>query len=162
MLFLMPAMNRIGRAEEKFQEAIEYLRAFSLVLALVAVPLVLFPDWWLPLLYSRRFLAAAPYVYLFVLAQTLKLLSGIVLAVLVGLDHIGTQVWVTLCGLASLAAIAWILAPRYGIAGVGVATLFDGLLVFALAAWRLWAHTRLSVPRAMGWPPAGGVLLIGS
>ena len=162
MLFLMPAMNRIGRAEEKFQEAIEYLRAFSLVLALVAVPLVLFPDWWLPLLYSRRFLAAAPYVYLFVLAQTLKLLSGIVLAVLVGLDHIGTQVWVTLCGLASLAAIAWILAPRYGIAGVGVATLFDGLLVFALAAWRLWAHTRLSVPRAMGWPPAGAVLLIGS
>ncbi|HEV2098217.1 MAG TPA: polysaccharide biosynthesis C-terminal domain-containing protein, partial [Stellaceae bacterium] len=93
---------------------------------------------------------------------TLKLLAGVVLAVLVGLDRIGTQVWVTLCGLASLAAIAWILAPRYGIAGVGVAALFDGLLVLALAAWRLSAHTRLSIPRVMGWLPAGVVLSIGS
>jgi enterobacterial common antigen flippase len=162
MLFLTPAMNRVGKAEEKLSEAVEYLRAFSLVIALVAVPLVLFPDWWLPLLYSRRFLDAAPYVYLFVLAQTLKLLAGIVLAVLVGLDHIITQVWVTLCGLASLAAIAWILAPLCGIAGVGVATLFDGLLVFALATWRLWALTRFSILPAMGWLPAGVVLLIGS
>jgi antigen flippase len=160
-LFLMPAMNRVGKAEEKFREAMEYMRAFSLVIALVALPLVLFPDWWLSLLYSKRFLVAAPYVYLFVLAQTLQLLAGIVVAVLIGLDHIGTQVWITLCGLASLAAIAWVLAPLYGIAGVGIAILFDGLLLFALAAWRLWALHRFSIPRAMGWLPAGMVLLIG-
>src|SRR5439155_15375257 len=127
-----------------------------------AVPLVLFPDWWLPLLYSRRFLAASPYVYLFVLAQTLKLLAGIVLALLVGLDHIGTQVWVTLCGLASLIVVAWFLVPGYGIAGVGLAILFDSLFVFALAAWRLWTLHRFAILRAMGWLPFGVLLLIGS
>src|SRR5262249_50288423 len=96
MLFLTPAMNRVGKAEEKFREAVEFLRAFSMVIALFAAPLVLFPDWWLPLFYSRRFIAASPYVYVFVLAQALELLAGIVLALLVGLDRIGTQLWVTL------------------------------------------------------------------
>jgi antigen flippase len=160
--FLIPAMNRAGKAEEKFHEAVEYMRAFSLVIAVVAVPLVLFPDWWLPLLYSRRFLDASPYVYLFVLGKTLELLAGIILAVLVGLDHIGTQAWIALCSLASLAVVAWLLVPRYGIAGVGIAVVLYGLLIFALAAWRLWTLHRFSMLRAMGWLPVGVVLLIGA
>jgi O-antigen/teichoic acid export membrane protein len=162
LLYLTPAMNRVGEAEEKCRAAAEFLRAFSLVIGMVAVPLVLFPDWWLPLLYSRRFLDASPYVYLFVLAQTVELLAGVVLAVLVGLGHIGTQVWVTLIGLAGLAVIAWALAPLFGIAGVALAILFDGLVVFALAAWRLWRLHRFSIAPAMGWLPAGMVLLIAS
>jgi O-antigen/teichoic acid export membrane protein len=162
MLYLTPAMNRVDKAEEKFRMAAEYLRAFSLVIAMVAVPLVLFPDWWLPLLYSSRFLAAVPYVYLFVLAQTLELLAGVVLALLVGLGHIATQLWVTLSGLAGLAFIACALAPRYGIAGVGLAILFDGLAVFVLAAWRLWVLHRFPIAQAVGWLPAGVVLLIAS
>jgi antigen flippase len=159
---LMPAMNRAGKAEEKFHEAMEYMRAFSMVIAVIAVPLVLFPDWWLSLLYSRRFLDASPFVFFFVLGKTLELLAGIVLAVLVGLDHIGSQVWVTLCGLASLAAVAWLLVPRYGIAGVGIAFLLYGLLMFTLAAWRLWALHRFSTLQAMGWLPVGMVLLVGA
>ena len=161
-LYLTPAMNRVGEAEEKFRAAAEYMRAFSLVIAMVAVPLVLFPDWWLRLLYSSRFLAASPYVYLFVLAQTVQLLAGVLLAVIVGLGQIFTQVWVTLIGLAGLAVIAWILTPRYGIAGVGLAILFDGLLVFILAAWRLWALHRFAIARTIGWLPVGMVFLIAS
>ncbi len=161
MLFLTPAMNRVGAAEEKFHKAAEYLRAFSLVIAMVALPLVLFPDWWLPLLYSRRFLAATPYVYLFVLAQSIQLLAGVNLAVLVGLDHIATQVWVTLCGLAGLATLAWVLVPHYGIAGVALAILFGGILVFTLSAWRLWAMHRFAMHRAMGWLPVGMASLVG-
>jgi O-antigen/teichoic acid export membrane protein len=162
MLYLTPAMNRVANAEDKFRAAAEYMRAFSLVIAMAAVPLVLFPDWWLPLLYSSRFLAAAPYVYLFVLAQTLELLAGVVLALLIGLGHIATQLWVTLSGLAGLALIACALAPRYGIAGVGLAILFDGLAVFVLAAWRLWMLHRFPIAQAVGWLPAGVVLLIAS
>jgi O-antigen/teichoic acid export membrane protein len=163
MLYLVPVMNRVGEAQEKFHAAMEYLRTFSLLIAIVAVPMVLFPDWWLPLLYSRSFLDASPYVYIFVLAQTLQLLAGIVVGgLLVGLGHIGTQVWVTLSGLASLTVIAWLLVPRYGIAGVGLAILFDGLLVFMLSAWRLWSLHRFAIPRAMGFLPVGAILLIAS
>src|SRR5262249_40758741 len=161
-LYLTPAMNRVGEAQEKFRAAAEYMRAFSLVIAMVSVPLVLFPDWWLRLLYSSRFLAASPFVYLFVLAQALQLLAGVVLAVLVGLDHIATQVWVTVSGLTGLAVIAWVLTPRYGSAGVGLAILFDGLLVFILAAWRLWAPHRFAIARTIGWLPLGMVFLIAS
>jgi O-antigen/teichoic acid export membrane protein len=162
MFYLTPVMNRVGEAEEKFRAAAEYLRAFSLVIAMAAVPIVLFPDWWLPLLYSSRFLAAAPYVYLFVLAQTLELLAGVLLALLIGLGHIATQLWLTLSGLAGLAFIAGALAPRYGIAGVGLGILFDGMVVFVLAAWRLWVLHRIPIVRAVGWLPAGVIVLIAS
>jgi O-antigen/teichoic acid export membrane protein len=61
-----------------------------------------------------------------------------------------------------LAVIAWILTPRYGIAGVGLAILFDGLLVFILAAWRLWALHRFAIARTIGWLAVGMVFLIAS
>jgi O-antigen/teichoic acid export membrane protein len=160
MLYLTPAMNRVGEAEEKFRAAAEYLRAFSLVIAMAAVPLVLFPDWWLPLLYSSHFLSAAPYLYLFVLAQTIELLAGVILALLIGLGHIVTQLWITLSGLAGLALVAWALAPRYGIASVGLGILLDGLAAFVLASWRLWVLHRFPIAHAVGWLPAGVVLLI--
>jgi len=161
LLFLTPAMNRSGEDTEKFHKAVEFLRALSLAIGIIALPVVLFPDWWLFLLYSRKFLAAAPYVYLFVLAQTLELFAGVNIALLIGLDHIGTQVTVTLTGLAGLAALSWWLVPHYGIAGVAVAIIFDALLVFALSAWRLWQTHRLAIHRAMGWLPFSIALLIG-
>jgi O-antigen/teichoic acid export membrane protein len=102
-------------------------------------------------------------VYIFVLAQTVQLLAATVLGgLLLGIDHIRTQVWITLSGLASLAIIAWLLVPHYGIAGVGLAMLVDGLLIFILSAWRLWSLHRLSIARAMGFLPIGAVLLIAS
>jgi len=159
-LLLVPAMNRTRPAEEKFLHAGDYLRVISIVVAIVAMPLVLFPQWWLPLLYSRQFLAAAPYAYLFVLAQTIQLFAGVNLALLVGLDHIGAQVWITLCGLAALALLAWSLVPHFGIAGVAIAMLFNGIVVFVLSSGYLWAAHRFVVHRAVGLLPFAMALLI--
>jgi len=159
-LLLTPAMNRARPAEEKFRHAADYLRVLSLVVAMLAAPLVLFPQWWLPLLYSRAFLAAAAYAYLFVLAQTIQLFAGVNLALIVGLDHIGAQVWITLCGLAGLALVAWWLVPHLGIAGVGVAMIFNGALVFSLSAWQLWVRHGFVIHRAAGWLPFATTLLI--
>lgn len=161
-LFLTPAMNRTSADSVKFREAIEFLRALSVTIGVIALPIVLFPDLWLFLLYSRRFLAAAPFVYLFVLAQTLELFAGVNMALLIGLNRIATQVTVTLAGLAGLAALSWWLVPHYGIAGVGVAIIFDGSLVFVLSAWRLWATHRLEIHRAIGWLPVSVVVLLGA
>lgn len=94
------------------------------------------------------------------LAQSLELLAGVNLALLIGLDRIAAQIGVTLTGLAGVAALSWWLAPRYGIWGVGVAFVFDGVLVFVLSAWRLWASDRMAVHRAVGWLPVCVPILI--
>ena len=159
-LLLVPAMNRARPGEEKLLHAGDYLRVISVVMAVVAMPLVLFPEWWLPLLYSREFLAAAPYTYLFVLAQTIQMFAGVNLALLVGLDHIGAQVWITLCGLGALAVLAWSLVPHFGIAGVAIAMLLNGTVVFVLSAGHLWAAHRFAVHRAVDLLPFAMTLLI--
>jgi PST family polysaccharide transporter len=160
-LVLTPALNRNVPQKEKFNQAIGYLRTLSVIIAVAALPLILFPDFWLYLLYSRRFLDASPYVYLFVLAQAFQLLAGVTLALLVGFDRIGTQLVVTLSGLAVLSLCSWWMAPRWGIGGVGMAFLCEGFVVFVLSAWALWSGFRMSVFRsARGWP-LGVMLLLG-
>lgn len=55
-LFLTPALNRNEEGSKKFHKAANYLRVLALIIGIAALPLVLFPDWWLLILYSRRFL----------------------------------------------------------------------------------------------------------
>jgi len=162
-LLLTPAMNRNDPAREKFLHAIDYLRALTLASALLAAPLVLFPRWWLALLYSHEFLAAAPYAYLFVVAYTVQVIAGVNIALLIGLDHIATQVWITLCGLVALALLAWLLVPHIGIAGVAAGMLANAGLLFVLSAWRLRAEHGFAVYRALGWQPFAmlAMLLLG-
>ena len=152
-LLLTPAMNRNTPPDQKFREAADYLRTFSLVAGAVALPLVLFPDMWLYILYSPRFLTAAPYAYLFVLAQVFQLFAGVALGVLVGLDRIGTQLSVTLTGLAVMAFLSWSLAPTMGIAGIGAAFLAEGVLVLVLSTWTLWRRSRFAILKNAEWLP---------
>jgi PST family polysaccharide transporter len=159
-LFLTPAMNRAGGPQEKFRQAMEFLRVFSVLIGVIALPLVLFPDWWLRLLYSKTFLPATAFIFWFVIAQAVQLLAGVNLALLVGLDHIGAQAKITLCGFASLALLSWLLVPRLGIAGVGIAVLCNGLITFCLSAWRLWVLRGMAVHRAVGWLPLCVVFVI--
>src|SRR5581483_6930732 len=154
-LFLTPAMNRHTPAEQKFREAAEYLRSFSLVAGLVALPLVLFPEVALYVLYSRRFLSAAPYAYLFVVAQLLEVIGGVLLGILIGLDRIVAQLAITLTGITALAVLAVTLGPRFGLAGIGVAFLADGVLVLAVSAWLLQRQYGFNLLADCGGIPLG-------
>lgn len=152
-LLLTPAMNRIGDSTEKLRGAVEFARALSLTIGIIAVPIVLFPDWLLFVLYSHRFLAAAPYVYLFVLAECLQLLAGVNQALIIGLNHIATNVLVSIVADIGIAAISWWLAPQYGIAGVAIAFLVSRPLIFMLTALKLRSSHGMAISRAMGWLP---------
>jgi O-antigen/teichoic acid export membrane protein len=152
-LFLTPAMNRNTEAGFKFQEAVSYFRTVSVMIGMGALPLILFPRFWLSAVYSSDFTAAAPYVYLFVLAEALALLAGVNQALVIGLDHISAYVAMCLTGQLGMAAAAWFLAPRFGILGVALAFLFNGITIFSLTAWWMWRREHMSILHAVGWMP---------
>lgn len=157
-LLLVPRLNRNLPEAQKVREAADYFRTYALVIGAAALPLVLFPDLWLSVLYSRQFLAAAPYAYLFVIAQVLKLFAGVLVALLIGLDQIATQLVVALAGFAALAWLSWSLAPSLGMTGIGAAFLAEGGLNFVLSAWWLRARFRFPVLQAAALPAV--VLLV--
>src|SRR5260370_27658671 len=117
-LFLTPIMNRDIPAAEKIRTSIEFQRKLIVLLGLVAMPMELFPDQLLQVLFSKQFTAAAPYMYLFVVAQCILQIAGVYQAVMVGLDDLKVYAAFTCAGFAGLALLARILAPRCGIAGV--------------------------------------------
>ena len=152
-LFLTPLMNRRIEESEKFRGAVQFLRALSLAIAFVALPIVLFPHLLLGVLYSSRFFDAALCVFLFVVAESAQLLAGVNQTLLIGLDQIRAHVVICLIGDSSIAGVSLLLVPRYGINGVAIAFLCHGVLVFSLTAWRLWKTRRMAIPPAMGWLP---------
>jgi antigen flippase len=150
-LFLAPAMNRKVDVAEKIQGAAEFQRAISIITGALALIMVLFPDLWLMLLYSNRFTAAAPYVYLFVLAIAIQLFAAINLALLIGMDYIGTYVVVSLLGDVTIATLSWICVPKFGVAGVAIASLASGTLMFTATAIRLHMIKKAPSPLVRNW-----------
>lgn len=159
-LFLTPAMNRRAEKHEKLAGAAQFHRALAITLGLLALPMVLFPDWLLFLLYSREFVAAAPYVYVFVLGESLQLFAGVNNALVIGLDHIASYVAISVGGDIIVMALALSLVPQFGIAGVALASVANGVFVFSFTAWRLWSSHRMAIHREMGWLPFTSVGIV--
>jgi O-antigen/teichoic acid export membrane protein len=154
-LFLTPLLNRRGEAAEKVEAASAFLRSLMALMGLGALPLVLFPEWWLRILYSGKFEGAAPAVYLYVTGVAAQTVGSVFVALLLGLDDTAGFVKATLLSDLATAVFAWRLAPLWGVPGVGVAFILDGVSTLALAAWWLWSHHRVRIDRAIGWlPPA--------
>lgn len=161
-LFLTPAVNRRGDGGEKLRSAVEFQRALSVVAAILALPIVLFPGWWLRLLYSDGFVVASPYVYLFVLGEMLLLLAGVNQALVIGLDDIRTHLAVSLGGHAAIILTSLWLVPKYGIGGVAAALLANSLVIMVVTMARLSATHRMAVCRTAGWVPAVAMLAVGA
>jgi O-antigen/teichoic acid export membrane protein len=159
-LFLLPAMNRHADPVGKIRDAASFLRAFSLIVGVAALPMVLFPGRLMTLLYSKSFLAAAPHVYLFVLAEALLLFAGVNQAVVVGVDHVRVHVAICLAGHLAIVCLSLGLVPRLGIDGVAAAFLANGFLIFTLTAWRLRARHGVSIVKEAGWLPFAVLSLV--
>jgi PST family polysaccharide transporter len=139
-LLLTPKMNRAIAHDEKRHTALEFQKILMLVLAGAAVPLVLFPQFFLTLLFSAKFTGVSGDLYLFVLAQCLLQLGGVYSSLLIGLDDIKMFTVVSLGGHLTFAAMAWLAAPSLGIYGIGLAFCASAVLLVVLSLWPL--HTR--------------------
>jgi O-antigen/teichoic acid export membrane protein len=148
-LYITPIMNREIPAAEKMRTSTEFQKRLIVVLALIGMPMALFPDVLVQVLFSQRFLAAAPQLYLFITAQCILQIAGVYQAVLVGLDDLKFYTLFTCGGFGALGILARILAPRHGIAGVGVAFTCGTSLVLLMSWLRTSRRFGYSLPPAL-------------
>lgn len=134
-LYFEPQVNRESAPRARALMTHEYMRVMTGLMVCGALPLALFPDLAIRLLFSSEFLPAAGSLYLFVLADCMFLGSWIYLATLRAQDDIAWSFWITLLGNVALAVAAWMLVPRWGLTGAAVAFLLSraGMLVAAAA-----------------------------
>jgi len=145
-LYLSPMLNRNMAKSEKLRMAVDYQRNLALVVGALAMPIVLFSPLLLHLLYSPAFAAVSPLVFLFAAAQCLTQLAAVCQALMVGLDDLKLYGLYLGAGHLSLVALAWILAPRYGLAGVAAAYVGSGGLLFVSMLGLLIVRHGLRLP----------------
>jgi O-antigen/teichoic acid export membrane protein len=146
-VFLTPHVNREASVVERIAWAHAFQRMTCLLFILLIPPVLLFPDIALRMLYSSRFLAAAPFAGLFIVTEVVTLLSGTYQALILAGDHLKFHVLQNLVAQGLLAASAALLLPRLGLAGAGVAALVVPLFVFVTTVWFLRRHAGFHMPR---------------
>jgi O-antigen/teichoic acid export membrane protein len=161
-LFLVPLLNRRSTPEEKLKVAAQFARAMSAIAGAISLGAVLFPAQLLSILYTGRFSAAAPFIYLFMLAISIQQLGAINLALVFSLDDLTVYLASSIVGDVVSCLVSWWLAPRYGIYAIAAALILDGVIVFVWTGAMLWHKRRLNIARRMGLlPPAVLALTIG-
>lgn len=146
VLYLTPLLNRDIPKEDKLRAAVDFQRNLMLLIGLLGMPIVLFAPLLLTVLFSPRFTAVGQIVFLFVVAQGLTQLAAIYQSLLVGFDDLKAYGILVASGHLSLAVVAWLLAPRFGIGGVAAGYLVSGGLLFGLTLARLVVKESLRVP----------------
>ncbi len=155
-LLLTPAMNRDIPKAEKFGAALEFQRKLVLAIGILVGPLVLFPDLVVGFLYTKEFVPVAAVLFWFVVGQVLMQIGGVCTAVMIGLDHTRAYGATIAAGHVIVAAGAWLLAPAYGLAGVGL-TLFGAALAVCVLAF---VFLRMSTGFSITWRVASATVFL--
>lgn len=129
MVFLAPLVNRPGNFLERVKRADDFQKTLFMLVGVLVPPLILFSQLAVTVLYSRGFAPAAPYVVLFVGVEILGLAVGNYQAVLLAMDEIGASVAQNVVAQATLLILTVLTVPRWGIVGVGVASIASQLVL---------------------------------
>jgi antigen flippase len=146
---LLPIVSGPGDTGRKFRDTVGVQQRLTVTLALLAMPLVLFPRWLLAMLYSSAFTAASPYVHLFVVAEVILILGGTYQVLVLGMEDMRAWALPYLLGYACVGGMAWGLGRNHGILGVGLSAITGSLLIFGLALWRLRSRHGVRLPRGL-------------
>lgn len=136
-LYLTPVMNRGIPAAEKILHAAEFQRKLIFILCLVSLPVVMFPELMLTLMFSSKFVAVGNLVFLFVVAMFIKQLAGVHQALMIGTDDLKVYTLITVAGEIGFALLAWFLVPIYGIRGAAFGSIVSSLAIFLATLLRL-------------------------
>lgn len=153
-LYLTPLVNRESAVHDKVAAAEQFAAKVTILLALGALPLVLFPASTIRLLYSGAFATAAHILFLFVVWQVLYQIVNVYLQLLIGLDDVAFFAIITCVAYACALALFPTLISARGIAGAALGLIAAMLVAAAGAVLRL----RLRFGHAVGtvvWQRAG-------
>jgi O-antigen/teichoic acid export membrane protein len=149
-LFLTPMMNRTDlTANDKIRKAVEFQKKLLLILAVVALPLALFPEFILTILFSAKFVVAGRFLALFVVWQVLLQLAGVYQSLLIGLDDLKAYTAITAGAYVASMVLFWWLTPVYGITGVGIGFCASGAIILVLGGARLGVKHRFAPSRSL-------------
>ncbi len=146
-LYLTPILNRNIEKAEKLRHAAEFERKMAVILSLVTLPVVMFPQLLLAIMFSTKFAAVGSLVFLFIFGQFITQLGGVHQSLLVGLDDLKSYTLIVTGGQIGFAALAWFLAPYYGIKGIAIGSIISGLAIFSLTFVRLKIKHGFAIPR---------------
>lgn len=139
-LYLDPILKRDIPLEEKLIISNQYLRKISLVIGTLMVWVVVFPEFFLQLLYSKAFLSGAGFLFAFMLIEALNLVSGVYLGMLVGQGWYRTHFLLGLVVHGSIGLISWFIAPIWGIWGIVLAFAVGAVATIVIIYARLFLH----------------------
>jgi O-antigen/teichoic acid export membrane protein len=146
-LYLTPIMNRNIEKTEKIGQAVEFQRKMVLILSLVTLPAVMFPQILLAVMFSTKFAAVGNLVFLFVFAQFVTQMGGVHQAILIGFDDLKIYTAIVAGGQIGFAVLSWFLAPVYGIKGIALGGIVSSLAIFFLTFLRLKFTHGFYLPR---------------
>jgi O-antigen/teichoic acid export membrane protein len=132
--YLTPLIHRRSAPSDKFDAAVAFQTRQIILLAVAALPLVLFPELVLSLAYSPRFVTAASWLAPLLVWQLLILQASVLQQLLFSVDDLIPMTVITCGGYSASILLCATLAPVYGIAGVTTGML-GAAVVMTLACW---------------------------
>ena len=138
--YLSPLLNRPSTKEEKFALANLFRRRQLMILIALTLPLVLFADIALTIMFSSKFTGAAAWLPAFLIWQLLVIQNNVQLMLLFSLDEIWTVTIMSIAGSALSALLCVVLIPSFGLTGGALAMIGGAALTMSIASVRLHKH----------------------
>lgn len=150
MLYLAPFVNREIPVSQRWEAAEAFLPRVLMLYSLGALPVLLFPDLVLRVLYSGRFLGAVQFLAWVIVWQCLAQVMAVYQQLLIGLEDIwGGCVVVTMGGYLAAAVLCFVLVRPFGIIGIGLGLIGGAILGAGLGMLRLRRKYGRGVPKSI-------------
>ena len=149
-LFLTPTLNRRTPPAQKLRDAAAFTRVMLTLTTIMALLIVLYPSFWLATLYTSKFVAVAPWVFLFLFAITVQQIGAVYVALLFALEELRLFVLIAVGGDILTCVVTALMVPTFGIPAVAIGLLADGVVLCVASEWLLRRRHRLNLTRAAG------------
>jgi O-antigen/teichoic acid export membrane protein len=140
-LYLTPILNRDIPKAEKLQAALNFQEKLAIATVAIAMPMILFSQWLVIILFSSAFIKVGNVLFIFIIAQYVIQLAGVNQALIIGLSDLKIYGFTIATGHLVFGMASLLLAPRYGISGIGASLLISSLSIFCFTLTQLcWRH----------------------
>jgi O-antigen/teichoic acid export membrane protein len=164
ILYLTPILNRNISNEEKFSKAHEFQGSMILIIFMLSLPFLLFPNLALTILYSSEFRPASDYLYLFIFWQSMSVIVNVYRQLLVGLDDVRFFSISTLVSYIVAIVLTPYLIERFGLSGAAFSLSLSVFLNGLVISFRLSTRFQSSIPLGVWLRISlclGGIILTG-
>ncbi len=149
--FLTPRLNRNIDNLEKINLTIDFQKIQVLIMTVLVMPFVLFPELTIYLLFSEEFLSVAPYLFIFVLAQFIGQMGSVYQSLMIGFDDTKMFSLITCTSWIAFAAMSWLLTPEWGYWGIAFGFITSRFMMFYLSISFLKKHYPIKIPSKNAW-----------